>query len=133
MISSAPRLKVFAEFVTYASLTLSSTPDSVNRITSESAGLGLMLAGSGFSDEAKRTSPADPSDSSLSSHAAVISSRAGTDWKASADSLVASVTFSGAFDFRHPPPASDNKIKADPILHFQGIRLFISAIMGNAS
>src|SRR5882724_5428884 len=86
-----------------------------------------MLTGSGCSDEAKRTSSAERPASSVPSDASVISSGSGTGWNASADSLVVSVTFSGALDFRQPPPRSGNKIKADPILH-QGTRLFIAAI-----
>src|SRR6266478_772720 len=49
MISSAPRLNVLVEFVTNASITLSLTPESASRMISDTALVGLILGGKGFS------------------------------------------------------------------------------------
>jgi hypothetical protein len=51
MMASGLRLKVLVEFVTYARMTASSTPDSASRITSDVGLAGFRLAGSGFSTE----------------------------------------------------------------------------------
>src|SRR5881394_1097333 len=55
MISSAPRLNVLVEFVTKASITFESTPDSASLIISDTGLAGRIFGGNGFSVDTDST------------------------------------------------------------------------------
>src|SRR6267142_694229 len=74
MISSAPRLNVLVEFVTKASITFESTPDSANLIISDTGLVGRIFGGNGFSVDTDSTDASAMSGTEGSTPTALLAS-----------------------------------------------------------